>query len=96
MAIRPVNIVGRNPAPFEAVLPPPPPVGTGYADPGDIVFWNNTTNETHQISLLLNTPNQGVVTPGHQTDAFQVPPPSGTTIAYTCLVHPLEKGVIIT
>jgi plastocyanin len=99
MAIRPVNIVGSNPATFEAVLPPKPPVGTVYVDAGDVVFWHNATDETHQISLLQNTPNQGVVTPEHQTDAFQVPPPPKgttreTTIAYTCLVHQLEKGLI--
>jgi plastocyanin len=100
MAIRPVNIVGSNPATFEAVLPPKPPVGTVYADGGDIVFWNNASNQTHQISLLANSQKKGgEVTPNHQTDAFQVPqPPAGTktetTIAYTCLLHPGENAVI--
>jgi hypothetical protein len=94
MAIWPVNIVD-NPARFVAPLQPNAPAGTVYADSGDVVFWNNTTTQNHQISLLKDTPNKGVVTPGHQTDAFDVAGDAGTTIAYNCVLHPLETGVII-
>jgi hypothetical protein len=94
MAIWPVNIVG-NPATFVAPLQPNAPVGTVYADQGDIVYWNDTTGETHQISVLALAPSKGVVTPGHQTDAFNVAQNPGTTIAYNCVLHPTETGKII-
>lgn len=95
MAIWPVNIVEGNPATFVAPLQPNAPVGTVYADAGDVVFWNNTTAQNHQISLLEATPSKGVVTPGHQTDAFQVAGDPGTTIAYNSLLQPLATGKII-
>jgi plastocyanin len=94
MAIWPVNIVG-DPATFVAPLQPNSAVGTVYAAAGDIVFWNNTTAQNHKISVLAAAPSQGEVTPGHQTDAFQVAGNSGTTIAYNCVLHPLETGRII-
>lgn len=94
MAIWPVNIVG-NPATFVAAIQPTAPVGTVYADQNDVVFWNNTTSQTHQISLLVATPSKGIVTPGHQTDAYVVTATKGTTISYQCAMHPLEKGQII-
>ena len=94
MAIWPVNIAG-NPATFVAPLQPTVPAGTVYAGAGDIVFWNNTTTQNHQISLLQDTPAKGIVTPGHQTDAFQVTGDAGTTVAYNCVLHPLETGKII-
>jgi plastocyanin len=95
MAIWPVNIVG-NPATFDAtLLQPTAPVGTVYTNQGDVVFWNNTTTQTHQISLLGALPNKGIVTPNHQTDAFVVTEDAGTTIAYNCVLHPLETGKII-
>jgi hypothetical protein len=94
MAIWPVNIVG-NPATFVAPLQPTAPAGTVYAGTNDVVFWNNTTTQNHQISLLKDTPAKGIVTPGHQTDAFVVTDNPGTTIAYQCVLHPLETGVIV-
>jgi hypothetical protein len=97
MATWPVNIVG-NPATFVSVLQEKdgkPLVGTVYAASNDAVFWNNTTAETHQISLLVATQNQGVVTPGHQSDAFFVTGNPGDTIPYNCLRHPEGKGTII-
>jgi hypothetical protein len=95
MAIWPVNIVG-NPAKFDATaFQPTAPVGTVYADQNDVVFWNNTTTHTHQISLLAATPAKGIVTPGHQTDAFVVTDNPGTTISYHCVMHPLATGKII-
>jgi plastocyanin len=95
MPIWPVNIVG-NPATFDATaFQPNAPIGTVYADQGDVVFWNNTTAQNHQISLLGATPSKGIVTPAHQTDAFVVTENAGTTIAYNCVLHPLETGKII-
>ena len=92
----PVNITG-NPETFVAVLQDPKtvPVNTVYAAARDVVFWNNTTNETHQISLLLATSDQGVVTPGNQSDAFFVVGNPGDKIPYNCLKHPECKGTII-
>jgi hypothetical protein len=94
MAIWPVNIVD-NPAKFVAPLQPTAPAGTVYAAKNDVVFWNNTTTQNHQISLLENTPAKGIVTPGHQTDAYIVTDNAGTTISYHCVPHQLEAGVII-
>jgi hypothetical protein len=34
------------------------------------------------------------VTPGHQTAAWSVTGASGTTVFYSCLIHPQEKGKI--
>jgi hypothetical protein len=104
MAVWSVNIVaGTNPgdpATFVAQNQPNAPVGTLYADPNDVVSWNNTTGQNHQpVQANLTLPLGGllwdVVTPGHQTDAWVVAGNPGTTIAYTCLLHPLEQGTIV-
>jgi hypothetical protein len=109
MAVWSVDIVaGTNPgdpATFVAQNQPTAPVGTIYADPGDIVSWNNTTAQDHQpiqTNLLppLGTAPLGtlvwpVVTPGHQTSAYVVSGNSGPTISYTCLLHPSEQGTIV-
>jgi hypothetical protein len=77
---------------------PAAPVGTIYADEGDIVSWNNTTTQDHQpiqnnLFPPLGTLVWPVVTPGHQTPGFVVTP--GTTISYTCLLHSSEQGTIV-
>jgi plastocyanin len=104
MAVWSVNIVaGANPgdpATFVAQNQPNAPVGTVYADPGDIVSWNNTTNQDHQPVQVNVTPPLGTlvwppVTPGHQTDAYVVSGNSGATISYTCLLHSSEQGTIV-
>jgi len=95
MAIWPVKIVG-NPATFDVKeYQPTAGVGTVYVDPGDVVFWNNATTQTHQISLLETVPNKGIVTPKHQTDAFVIIDDPGTTIPYHCVMHTTETGQII-
>ncbi len=90
MAVWGVTIRG-NPATFVAPDQPNSPPGTVYADPGDAVFWNNTTQQDHKISLLPGEP----MTPGHQSDAFKVPNAPNTTIDYYCTVHTSETGKII-
>jgi plastocyanin len=104
MAVWMVDIVaGTNPgdpATFVAQNQPTAPVGTIYADPGDIVSWNNATAEDHQpVQTNLNPPLGTlvwpVVTPGHQTSAYVVGENSGTTISYTCQLHPSEQGTIV-
>ena len=104
MAVWSVNIVaGANPddpATFVAQNQPNAKVGTVYADPGDIVSWNNTTDQNHQpvqdpLEPPVGTVVGPVVTPGHQTDAYVVTGKPGTTIHYTCLLHSSEKGKIL-
>jgi plastocyanin len=109
MAVWSVDIVaGANPgdsATFVAQNQPAAPVGTVYADPGDIVSWNNTTTEDHQLvqtsvipplgNLPLGTLMWPAVTPDHQTDAYVVSGNPGTTISYTCLLHSSETGKIL-
>ena len=106
MAVWSVNIIaGANPgdpATFVAQNQPNAPVGTIYADAGDVVSWNNTTAQDHQpvqapLPLVppLGTLVWPVVTPGHQTSAYVVSGNSGATISYTCLLHPSESGQIV-
>ena len=45
MAALSIKIVGTAPARFD------PP--NQHADPGDVISWNNTTNEPHQIWQLI-------------------------------------------
>jgi plastocyanin len=104
MAVWSVDIVaGANPgdpATFVAQNQTAAPVGTIYADPGDVVSWNNTTTQDHQpiqqkLEPPLGTLVWPVVTPGHQTAGYVVSGTSGTTIKYTCLLHSSEEGMIL-
>jgi hypothetical protein len=104
MAVWSVDIVaGTNPgdpATFVAQNQPAAPVGTIYADPGDIVSWNNKTTQDHQpVQVNLNPPLGTLVwpaiTPRHQTSAYVVGENPGTTITYNCLLHPSETGTIV-
>ena len=103
MAVWSIQIVaGANPggaATFVSQNQPSAPVGTLFADVGDAVSWDNTTAQDHlpvqaKIALPLGSLLWDRVTPGHQTAAWIVPGPSGTAIAYTCLLHPQEQGTI--
>jgi len=93
MAVWAVTIVPGNPATYVPPDQPNAPTGTVYADPGDVVFWDNTTQQNQEISLL---PGE-VVTPGHQSNAFTVNSntPVGTTIGYNSVKPPLATGKII-
>lgn len=76
-----------------------PPVLNAQQD--DLVSWNNTTNDTHQIGLP-NDPVTGLVEdfvtkpippnessrPGYDTAKLG-------TINYYCLIHPTERGTIV-
>lgn len=76
-----------------------PPVLNAQQD--DLVSWNNTTNDTHQIGLP-NDPLTGLAEdfvsdpipadessrPGYDTATLG-------TINYYCLIHPTERGTII-
>ena len=95
MAVWSVKITENpgGPATFVAPDQPSAPAGTVYADPGDIVFWNNATEKTHQ--LVLPDATLPPVAPRHQTDAWTVKSKPGETIEYNCLIHPDEKGTIV-
>ncbi|MFL5255431.1 MAG: hypothetical protein ACJ8AI_21565 [Rhodopila sp.] len=96
MAAWSINITpGSKPhdcAVFISANQPTAPVGTLYADVGDVVSWNNATQMTHTISVFVGSGVSGVVTPNHQTAAFVIP--DGAT-QYFCTEHPDEKGVIL-
>ena len=104
MAVWSVDIVaGTNPgdpATFVAQNQPTAPVGTLYAELGDNVSWNNATAQDHQPVQTNLIPPLGTlvwpaITPGHQTPAYVVSGTGGTTISYTCLLHPSENGKIV-
>lgn len=73
----------------------------------DLVSWNNTTNDTHQIGLP-NDPLSGLAVfetepiPAGRSSSplYNVaqpnvsPSPPAWTITYYCLLHPSEKGTI--
>jgi hypothetical protein len=72
---------------------------------GDVVFWDNRTQEPHRIGVRDATGNWepipigGDIRPGEQSDAWTLPAkPSETTgtltITYGCLLH-LNGGVVI-
>lgn len=93
MAVWGVTIVPGKPVTYVAPDQPNSPKNIVYADQGDVVFWNNTTQQDQQISLLPG----GIVTPGHQSDAFVVPSDAtpNSTIAYNSVQQPLATGNII-
>jgi|SoiMethySBSTD1v2_1073268.scaffolds.fasta_scaffold280337_2 hypothetical protein len=108
MAVWSVKIVaGANPgdpATFVAQNQPSAPVGTIYADPGDIISWDNTTPDDHQpvqtsvlatVSLPLGSLVWDPVAPGHQTPGWAVAGSPGTSIAYTCLLHANESATVV-
>jgi plastocyanin len=107
MAVWSISIVsGPNPddpATFIAQNQSSAPPGTLYADAGDAVSWNNTTAQNHQpvqtnsngqVPMPLGGLLWEPVTPGHQTPAWIVTGSAGTSITYTCLIHPQEQGTI--
>ena len=97
MAVWTVRITGV-PASFIARNQPNAPVGTLFADPDDLVSWDNQTDEPHQ----LRGPGLSFdVAPGDQTAAWNVPtPPSADSttiswpISYQCALHSGEVGTI--
>jgi hypothetical protein len=93
MAVWSVTIKPGNPVTYVAPDQPNSPAGIVYADQGDAVFWNNTTQQDQQISLLPGN----VMTPEHQSDAFVVPSDAtpNSTIAYNSVTQPLATGKII-
>lgn len=76
---------------------PTAPPGTMYADAGDLVSWNNTTQADHLLVQFVSPGTNGkppmtkpmppvtTVTPGHQTDAWRAPnnPNSPTPLIFT-------------
>jgi hypothetical protein len=104
MAVWSVKIVpGATPGAPATFVPqnqPNVPPGTLFADQGDIVSWDNTTGQDHQpvqsnLTLPLGSLMWPPVTPGHQTAAWVVAGNPGTTIAYTCFLHPAEQGTVV-
>jgi plastocyanin len=64
---------------------------------GDVVSWNNTTQNVHQIWQLdgsgdpMPVPIGGdrwpPITPGQQSPAWTIPGSGGETFQYGCLLH---------
>jgi hypothetical protein len=109
MAIWPVDIIPGaspdDPATFviSPTLQPMARPGTIYADAGDLVYWNNTSQADHLLVQVVNggtkpMPPVTTVTPGHQTDSWRVPnnpnSPTPMTITYKCSLHSGEIGII--
>jgi plastocyanin len=83
-----------------------PPVLNTQQD--DLVSWNNTTKDTHQIGLP-HDPLTGLAEdfvsdpipanqssrPGYDTAPQATPEDFPVTITYYCLIHPSERGTII-
>lgn len=70
----------------------------------DLVSWNNTTNDTHQITASNGTDSftTDEIQAGYpSTPLYDVAPPSGKnppttwTVNYSCVLHPKETGKII-
>jgi plastocyanin len=69
------------------------------ASAGDVVSWNNTTRELHQIWQLVDAQGHFLpmpigasgrwepIAPGGQSPAWTVPKPGGQTIYYGCVLH---------
>ena len=88
MAVWTVRITGV-PASFIARNQPNAPVGMLFADPDDLVSWDNQTDKPHQ----LRGPGLSVdVAPGDQTAAWNVP--TLGPISYQCALHSSEVGTI--
>ena len=88
MAVWTIKITGA-PASFVARNQPSAPVGTLFADPDDLVSWDNQTGEAHQ---LRGTGLSFDVASGDQTPAWNVP--AAGPIVYKCLLHSTEVGTI--
>jgi hypothetical protein len=74
---------------------------------GDIVSWNNESDEPHfpvpepvtdpmthqqkQLSAFMTSP----LAPGNSSRAYNVVEPSGTIISYRCSLHANEHGKIV-
>jgi plastocyanin len=66
---------------------------------GDLVSWNNMTNQGHwpvpddrsSYGLFTTTP----VDPDESSTAYNVVATAGTTISYHCYCHPEERGTIV-
>ena len=68
------------------------------ANAGDVVSWNNTTNQPHQIWQLDGKGNPvpmpiggsgkwPPIAPGNQSPGWTIPQPGGQTFQYGCLLH---------
>jgi hypothetical protein len=88
MAVWTVAITGV-PALFIARNQPTAPIGTLFADPDDLVSWDNQTDQPHQ---LRGTGLSFDVEPGDQTAAWNVP--KSGPITYRCALHSSEVGTI--
>ena len=79
---------------------PPIPRGTPLkVVQGDLVSWNNMTNQEHWPAPDdPDTYGQfmtGPIAPDSSSTAYNIVSPAGTTIAYHCSLHPLLRGKII-
>jgi plastocyanin len=66
---------------------------------GDLVSWNNTTDQEHWPApddpdthgSFMTTP----VKPDSASTAYNIIAQAGTTISYHCAMHPDERGMLV-
>ena len=63
---------------------------------GDLITWNNTTNNAHQPEGTNPTSYLTEQIPaGQVSDPIYKAPAGPTTITYACKLHPQEQGSIV-
>jgi len=88
----PINIVPAPPPKTHAKFDPPDLVVRA----NDLVFWNNKTGYTHELSIvnpngsLTPLPIGGPIPRREQSDAFAVT----ASFQYCCTRHPNETGTV--
>ena len=90
--------IQRKPAVFTPDIDDTPPAKPLKVVQGDLVSWNNMTQEQHWP--VPDDPNLGAfmtqaIEPDSSSPWYNVISPAGTTINYHCRNHPNEKGQII-
>ena len=66
---------------------------------GDIVSWNNESDDPHfpvpDDPATFGNFMLSEVTPGNSSAGYNVVAVSGSTISYSCRLHPKERGQIV-
>lgn len=93
-----INIVSGTPAFVPDVYPGN--LTSLKAQQGDLVCWNNQTNQLHQPwetdSSYQNPTSQltPVIDPHKSSESYAISQSAPTTIYYYCSIHPNEHGTI--
>lgn len=67
---------------------------------GDLITWNNTTNNAHLLQRTNPAPGgsnflTNQIPAGQVSDPMYQAPASGTTVTYACTLHSGESGSIV-